>query len=137
MADKITDIQIRHWLKAGKPIIKAQGDVPGLTFTLSKAGTAAWVLRYRIGGKQKELTIGRYPEYTISGAKTAALKARAEIQAGTDVAREKRLGKIDRAGSKTLSELGNDYLEKNLPGLAANTKKQRLYHVNKIVIPRL
>ena len=137
MADKITDIQIRHWLKAGKPVIKAQGDVPGLTFTLSTAGTAAWVLRYRIGGKQKEMTIGRYPEYTIAGAKAAALKARAEIQAGTDVAREKRLGKIDRAGTKTLSELAADYLEKNLPGLADNTRKQRLYHVNKIVIPRL
>lgn len=33
------------------------------------------------------------------------MKARAEIQAGTDVARAKRLGKIDRAGSKTLAEL--------------------------------
>ena len=49
---KITDIQIRHWLKAGVPITKAQGDVPGLTFTLSAKGTAAWTLRYRIGGKQ-------------------------------------------------------------------------------------
>ena len=137
MADKITDIQIRHWLNAGRPIIKAQGDVPGLTFTLSAAGTAAWVLRYRIGGKQKEMTIGRYPEYTISGAKTAALAARAKIQAGTDVARDKRLSKIDRAGSKTFAELATDYLDKNLPGLAANTKKQRLYHVNKIAIPRL
>jgi integrase len=137
MADKITDIQIRHWLKAGNPVIKAQGDVPGLTFTLSKAGTAAWVLRYRIGGKQRELTIGRYPEFTIAGAKTAALKARAEIQAGTDVARAKRLGKIDRAGSKTLSELAEDYLDKNLPGMAANTQKQRVYHVTKIIIPRI
>ena len=137
MADKITDIQIRHWLKAGKPVIKAQGDVPGLTFTLSKAGTATWVLRYRIGGKQKELTIGRYPEYTISGAKTAALEARAKIQAGTDVARDKRLGKIDRAGSKTFAELATDYLDKNLDGFAANTQKQRLYHVRKLIIPRI
>jgi len=137
MADKITDIQIRHWLKAGKPIIKAQGDVPGLTFTLSTAGTAAWVLRYRIGGKQKELTIGRYPEYTISGAKTAALEARAKIQAGTDVARDKRLGKIDRAGSKTFAELATDYLDKNLDGFAASTQKQRLYHVRKLIIPRI
>jgi len=137
MADKITDIQIRHWLKSGKPVIKAQGDVPGLTFTLSKAGTAAWVLRYRIGGKQKELTIGRYPEYTISGAKAAALEARARIQAGTDVARVKRLANIERAGSKTFADLAADYLDKTLPGMAENTKKQRLYHVNKIIVPRI
>ena len=115
MGDKITDIQIRHWLKAGKPIAKAQGEVAGLTFTLSSSGTAAWALRYRIGGKQRELTIGRYPEYTMAGAKVAATEARAKIMAGTDVAREKRLGKIERAGSKSFAELAADYLEKNLP----------------------
>lgn len=137
MGDKITDIQIRHWLKAGKPIAKAQGDVPGLTFTLSASGTAAWVLRYRIGGKQKELSIGRYPEYTIAGAKVAATEARAKIMAGTDVAREKRLEKIDRAGSKSFAELAADYLEKNLPGMAENTRKQRVYHVEKLIVPRI
>ena len=137
MGDKITDIQIRHWLKAGKPIAKAQGEVAGLTFTLSSSGTAAWVLRYRIGGKQRELTIGRYPEYTIAGAKVAATEARAKIMAGTDVAREKRLGKIGRAGSKSFAELAADYLEKNLPGMAENTRKQRVYHVEKLIGPRI
>lgn len=33
---KLTDIQIRSWTKAGKPITKADED--GLTFTLSAAG---------------------------------------------------------------------------------------------------
>jgi site-specific recombinase XerC len=134
---KITDIQIRYWLKAGAPVAKAQGDVPGLTFTLSANGTASWVLRYRIGGKQRELGIGRYPEYTIARAKTAAMDARAKIQAGVDVAREKRLGQIDRAGSQTFAEVATDYLDKNLPGLAATTQKQRLYHVQKIIVPRI
>jgi len=49
---KITDIQIRHWIRAQAPV--AQGEIKGLTFTLSKAGTAAGILRYRYGGKLRD-----------------------------------------------------------------------------------
>ena len=50
----IRDVQIRNWINAGKPLAKTDGD--GLTFTLSASGTASWVLRYRLGGKQRALT---------------------------------------------------------------------------------
>jgi len=43
----LTDIQIRNWVAKGEPIARSDGD--GLTFTLSPAGTATWVLRYRMG----------------------------------------------------------------------------------------
>lgn len=48
---KLTDVQIRHWMKAGVPVAKSDGD--GLTFTLSAKGTAAWTLRYYIGAKRQ------------------------------------------------------------------------------------
>lgn len=115
---KITDIQIRHWIRAGNPIAKAQGDVLGLTFTLSDKGTASWILRYRIGNRARELTIGRYLEYSIAQAKASAPEARAKVQAGIEVAREKRLETIKRAGSMSYAELARDYLTKRLPGLA-------------------
>jgi hypothetical protein len=35
----LTEVELRHWLKAGEPVAKSDGD--GLTFTLSKAGLAA------------------------------------------------------------------------------------------------
>lgn len=61
---KLTDVELRNWIKAGKPVAKSDGD--GLTFRLSAKGTAAWTLRYRFGGKAKELTLGRYPDLTLS-----------------------------------------------------------------------
>ena len=67
---KLTDLQIRKWIKAGEPVAKADGD--GLTFTLSAKGTAAWVLRYRFGGKGRELTLGRYPDLTLAKARELA-----------------------------------------------------------------
>ena len=110
--DRLNDIQIRHWIKAGNPVAKAQGEVPGLTFTLSAKGTASWVLRYRYGGRPREYTIGRYPEYSIKHAKEEALEARAKVQKGIDVARERQKDSIERAAAKTLRELANDYMEK-------------------------
>lgn len=47
------------------------------------------MLRYRLGGKQRELTLGRYPDLTIAAARKLATEKRVEVQQGVDVAREK------------------------------------------------
>jgi len=85
---KLTDIEIKNLIKAGKPLAKSDGD--GLTFTLSSSGTAAWTLRYRFGGKQRELTIGRYPDVTLAMARDLAAKKRVAVNDGVDVATAKQ-----------------------------------------------
>lgn len=132
---KLTDVQIRKWIKDGNPTAKADGD--GLTFTLSAKGTAAWVLRYRFGGKARELTLGRYPDITLAKARELAAEARVHIQQGRDVAREKQKATIERAAAKTLRELAADYMSKAFPHLAANTIKQRRHHIEGVILPKL
>ena len=85
---RLTDIDLRNWIRAGKPTAKADGE--GLTFTLSAKGTAAWTLRYSHGGKAKELTLGRYPDISLAKAREIASAKRVEIQQGVDVAAQKR-----------------------------------------------
>lgn len=132
---KLTDIQIRGWVRAGKPVAKADGD--GLTFTLSAKGTASWILRYRFGGKPRELTLGRYPDIPLADARTLAAESRAKIQKGADVARDKQKLLIERAVAKSLRDLGNDYMAKVFPTLAENTQKQRRRHIEKLIFPKL
>lgn len=132
---KLTDMQIRKFIKDGTPIAKSDGD--GLTFTLSKNGTTAWILRYRHGGRPKELTIGRYPDITLSKARELAAVARVKIQQGIDVARTKKLEIREKASAKTLRELANDYLVKAKLVLADSTFKQRKYHINDVILPKL
>lgn len=132
---KLGDIKIKNWIKAGAPVGKSDGD--GLTFTLSKNGVAAWVLRYRYGGKQKELTIGRYPDITLSNARELATVARVKIQQGADVARDKKLVAREKASAKTLRDLANDYLAKAQLVLADATFKQRKHHINDVILPKL
>ena len=133
--DKLSDVQIRRWIKEGKPVAVSDGG--GLTFTISEAGTAAWVLRYRHGGRAREITLGRYPDKTLAKAREDARKARDQIQSGVDVARQKQVEKIQKRGLITFRELTEDYSTKVFPSLATSTIKQRRQHFAKWIIPRI
>jgi len=131
--DKLSDRQLRAWIKAGTPVAKADGG--GLTFTLSAAGTAAWVLRYRHGGKGRELTLGQYPDVSLKLARQRASDARADVQGGADVARERQREKTESAAAKSFKQLAADYMAKAT--LAPSTRKQRTQHVNGVICPKL
>lgn len=133
--DKLSDAQLRAWIKAGAPVAKADGG--GLTFTLSAAGTAAWVLRYRFGGKARELTLGQYPDVSLKVARQRASEARADIQKGTDVARERQRKKAEAAAAKSFAQLAEDYISKVFATLAPRTQKQRGQHIRGVILPKL
>jgi integrase len=131
----IKDIEIQAWIRAGKPIA-GKSDGGGLTFTLSAKGTAAWVFRYRIGGKQRELSIGNYPTITLKKARELANDARAKVQQGVDVAREKRENKIALAAAGTVKELCEEYFKRNVEGRVSRPDIVREILDNDL-IPRL
>lgn len=132
---RLTDVQVRNWVKAGEPVAKSDGD--GLTFTLSPRGTAAWVLRYRTAGAkhQKEMTIGRYPDISLADARKLAGQARAKVQQGIDVARDKRHEKQAAAKAWTFRRLADDYLGKAVGRLAEGTIKGRRQQLRDYVMP--
>lgn len=117
----LTDVQIKSWIRAGAPLAKSDGG--GLTFTLSKAGTAAWVLRYRMPGRRAEATIGNYPDITLAEARKEAGRLRALIDAGKDPAAEKREAKQKARSAKDVGWLVGDYEQKVLGELGVNTQK--------------
>jgi integrase len=131
----IRDVEIRNWVNAGKPLAKSDGD--GLTFTLAASGTASWVLRYRFGGKQRELTLGRYPDMTLATARRLAAEKRVEVQQGVDVARKKQLARLEAAREWTFKRLADDYLERAGEHLAALTIEGRRQQLRDYVHGRI
>lgn len=130
---KLTDVQVRNWIKAGQPVAKADGE--GLTFTLSANGTSAWVLRYYFGHKRKEMTLGRYPDISLGKARELATEARAKVQQGADVARQKQTAKRESASAWTVRQLADDYLKKSEEHLAPGTIDQRRQQLGAHVYP--
>jgi hypothetical protein len=52
---KLTEVEIRNRISARSATSKEAGDE--LASTLTAKGAAPWVLRYRFGGKARELTL--------------------------------------------------------------------------------
>ena len=132
---KLTDVQIRNWARSRSPVARSDGD--GLTFTLSAKGTAAWVLRYRYGGRPRELTLGRYPDIGLAKARELATAARAQVQQGKDVARDKQIDSAKRAAAWTFRELAASYMTVAFRGMAGSTIQHRRRHIEKDLLPRL
>lgn len=114
----LNDIQLRKWMKAGKEISKSDGG--GLTFTLSAAGTATWVLRFRHGGRRQEVTLGRYPDMMLAAARISASRKRIAIIDGVNPADEVRKSKTHR--DWTIRELIRDYRDLVLSDLSESTQ---------------
>lgn len=126
----LTDLQLRHWIKAGQPLAKADGD--GLTFTLSAVGVAGWILRYRHGGRRRELTICRYPDIGLAEARGIATLKRAEVQQGRNPAAEKQKAKATAARDWTVRDLAKDYRAKKLVSLAHSTQVSYGRHLKRV-----
>jgi integrase len=133
----LDDIQIRHWIAKGEPVAKSDGE--GLTFTLSSAGTASWILRYRRGGgRRKEITIGNYPDMTLAAARKAARAHRVAVDNGIDPAAEKKVEKARSVLAWTVNELCDDYEEKHLVApLSKSTIYYRKWDIKNIIRPKL
>lgn len=115
----LSDIQLRKWVRAGAPVAKSDGG--GLTFTLSAAGAASWVLRFRHGGRRQEVTLGRYPDMSLSSARAAAAKRRVAVSEGVNPADEVRKAKAMK--DWTVRQLIADYHERVLLTLATSTQQ--------------
>jgi hypothetical protein len=140
-SEGLQTIQLQHWVRAVRagsiPVIKdgsndegraltlplARSDGGGLTFTLSKSGTATWVLRYRSGGRARELTIGNFPDIGLAEARKISREKRAEIDQSGDPAADKRQVKSLALKDWTVRRLIDDYREKTLVGLGDSTQK--------------
>lgn len=133
----LSDMQIRRWVATGEPLAKSDG--AGLTFTLSRAGTATWVLRYMREGRARELTIGNYPDIGLAAARRLASEQRVAVDKGLDPAAQKRAERLKLRGAWTVKRLADDLKVKVLESdkLAAVTVKAKRWDLDKVILPRL
>ncbi len=78
----LTDIKVR----TVKPTPKQQKlfDGGGLFLLVTTTGSKYWRLKYRFGGKEKQLALGIYPEVSLSKARKKRLIAREQLADGID-----------------------------------------------------
>lgn len=84
----LTDMQARKAKPREKEYKLTDG--LGLRLHVRPSGSKLWRLKYRFGGKEKQLAIGAYPDVSLSEAREARDKARKILRDGRDPSMEKR-----------------------------------------------
>ena len=106
---KLTNASLRRLIE--KPGRHSDGD--GLYFRTLGLDRAYWVFRYRTGGKEREMSLGPYPELSLieARAKHAAVR-KAVVVDKTDPLAERRADKAQalKASAPTFGECADAYL---------------------------
>lgn len=108
-------------------------DCRGLALCLFPSGARRFVLDYTIAARQRRLTIGSWPDWSVVAARDEARRLRRQIDRGEDpmAARESV-----RAAS-TFEDLTILYREIHLPKLAARNAADQVSMIEKLFLPRL
>jgi integrase len=76
--------------KRGKHTAGRHTDGNGLHLHVRADGGVSWILRFRLHGRQRDLSLGTYPGVTLKDAREKAMSARLKIREGKDPIRERQ-----------------------------------------------
>ncbi|QKJ88006.1 DUF4102 domain-containing protein [Paramixta manurensis] len=72
-------------------------DSNGLYLYVPASGKKVWQLRYKMGGKEKVMTVGKYPLMSLQEARDKAWLARKDVAGGVDPVKAKKLSVKDNS----------------------------------------
>ncbi|WP_329660308.1 tyrosine-type recombinase/integrase [Geminicoccus sp.] len=96
-------------------------DGAGLYLLVRPDGRKGWILRYRLGSKQRDMGLGSFPEVSLASARQAAAGARERLRAGDDpitarkAERAALVRKVEDADQRAFRVLAERYIAKHEP----------------------
>jgi integrase len=133
MADRLTDAMVRKVL----PPMRGQtmvwdGEVKGFALRVTPGGAKAFVLDYRAEGRQRRMTLGQYPDWSVQAARKTAKELKREVDHGRDPMGDRRAERI----APTMQELWRRYELEHLPRKATRSQVDERIMWEKIILPR-
>jgi integrase len=101
-------------------------DGHGLSLQISSFGTKTWHYRYRHKGREKVLTLGRYPDMGLAAARLARDDAKRVVLSGKDPGWERKRQRQEdlRGAEATFRKLGDEWLDEHAPLWAESNAKR-------------
>ena len=122
--DKLTALAISQ----AKPRDKAYKlrDGNGLYLHILTTGNKSWRVKYRYAGKEKLLTIGNYPTFSLKEAREACQDAKKLINQGIDPSAKKQADKqaLNHAGANTFEVIANEWFMTKMQDKSASHQQR-------------
>ena len=101
----------------------------GLCVYLSERKT--FVLIYRVAGRQRRLTIGTWPSWTVTAARDEARRLKRDIDRGVDPLDDRKSNR----DAATVRDLIERFIDEHLPKLEATNARDQISMLQKLVLP--
>jgi integrase len=116
---RITDTDARKAIapKQGQRFVW-DSETKGFGLRITAMGAKSFILDYRADGRQRRITIGSFPDWTVSAARAWARDIKREVDKGVDPMRERQ----EDRDAKTMRDLWERYKSEWLPRKAQKTQ---------------
>ena len=135
MRERLTDRAVREAEPPQRRLCRYVWDdqVIGFGLCLTRAGARSFVVRYRVDGRERKLTIGAYPDWPVSAAREEAKRIKRAADLGGDP-----LGTRDeRRSAPIMAELVARYLTEHASRKADHAYRDQQSLMRRFVLPRL
>lgn len=129
----LTDTAIRQAKPAEMPYKKT--DEKGLFILIQPTGAKWWRLKYRFGGKEKLLSLGTYPQVTLSQARAIRDQYRVMLAQGIDPGEQRKATK--KAKADTFEAITTEWYGRHAPTWAPAHAKRVKERLDNHVLPYL
>lgn len=113
--------------------ITYDSEVSGFGARVTAAGARAFVLNYRIGGRERRYTIGSFPDWSVTAAREEARTLKRRIDRGEDPMGERH----EERAAPTVGDMCDRYITDHLPKKRPTSQRDDLAMINTIICPRL
>ena len=111
-------------------------DGGGLFCEVLTSGSKVWRYNYRINGKQKTFTIGKYPDTSLSEARTSRDEAKKLVSMGIDPSQQKQISK-KALKENTFQKIAEVWLVHQKPQWSAEHYRRTKSYLERDVYPWL
>tara|TARA_R110002072_G_scaffold29455_4_gene93120 strand:+ start:511 stop:1776 length:1266 start_codon:yes stop_codon:yes gene_type:complete len=106
-------------------------ELRGFAVCIYRGGGRAFTLDYRHAGRQRRMTFGRWPEWSVAAARDRAKALRREIDVGVDPLAQR----AEQRAAPRVSDLIERYCAEHLPKLCENSVADQTSALAKMVAP--
>lgn len=128
---RLTEKLIRSAETRSKKYYLFDSELLGFSVAINPSGLRAFCLHYWAQGRQRKLTIGRWPEWTVVSARERAKTLRREIDAGEDPMARRE----EQRAAPRIPDLIDLYIEQHLPRLSPRNASDQVSMLRNLVEP--